>query len=528
MPGDNSHTVKLTIAAALQSVLIGLWPILLMYTITLGDYTPEQLLEPIVFVVLANIFLWALLWLLYKDAARTAAFVSILSVANFFYLPLSEILSGIAKMVSLRLDDQAVLATYLIILAALLWMSQSKKVGFGDKTIAVNFQAMILPAVLITAMLCAMNIFTVAGFETKEAAIVKDLMEKQFPVDENQKVVEQIKKSMNPDVYYIVIDGFANAATLKNLLGYDNSSFIDYLKEKGFYVAEKSCSNHDRTIFSVTSSLNMGLMNPLADKLGATSVDSYVPLKLLRDNRVMKLFKKAGYRILNVCSGFCATDNIPLADKNLRTGWGTGFNMSLLHLTLIGAFEPYFHLVEDEYANVRLAPFRRVAEITHWPGPKFVLIHCLLTHPPLFFDENGGHLPLSKKLLSAPYVKESYVAQLKYSQKKLRELLDAICAADQKAIIVLQSDHGSACTDWHDSKQFTIERMRILNAYRVPDRIKAKLYETITPVNSFRILLSEMVGADLPVLEDRSYIAIPPEEQYKFQEVTKVLSESWK
>ena len=528
MPADQSHTVKLTAAAALQSVLFGLWPILLIYTITLGDYTPEQLVEPIVFVGLMNLTIWALLWCVYKDASRAAVIVSILSLANFFYLPLADLLSGALKVFGLMLPDQTVLAAYLVILATLLWTAHNGKAGFGDRAIAINSQALVLPAVSIVALLCALNIFNIVGFESKESVIVREMMERSFSLDQKLSAGKTSKTSMNSDVYYIVIDGFANSATLKNLLGYDNSDFIDYLKKNDFYVAEKSCSNHDRTIFSVTSSLNMDFMTPLADKLGAASVDSYVPLKLLRENRVMKMFKGAGYRIINVCSGFCPTDYMPSADQNIRSGWGTGFNMSLLHLTLVGALEPYLHLVENEYASTRLAPMRRAAEIAHLQGPKFVLIHCLLTHPPLIFDENGNHLPLSKQLLAAPYIKEPYVGQLKFTEKKLKELIDAICSTDKNAIVILQSDHGSACTDWHDSKQFSVERMRILNAYRVPEKVRAKLYETITPVNTFRILLADMLGADLHTLEDRSYIAIPPAEQYKFQEVTKALSESWK
>jgi hypothetical protein len=45
----------------------------------------------------------------------------------------------------------------------------------------------------------------------------------------------------------------------------------------------------------------------------------------------------------------------------------------------------------------------------------------------------------------------------------------------------------------------------ILAAYRVPDDIRKSLYPSITPVNSFRIVLSALFGEDLPKLPDRSY-----------------------
>ena len=51
------------------------------------------------------------------------------------------------------------------------------------------------------------------------------------------------------------------------------------------------------------------------------------------------------------------------------------------------------------------------------------------------------------------------------------------------------------------------ERMGILNAYLVPKAMRAKLYPGISPVNTFRLLLSTQFGDDLPPLPDRSWFA---------------------
>ena len=47
--------------------------------------------------------------------------------------------------------------------------------------------------------------------------------------------------------------------------------------------------------------------------------------------------------------------------------------------------------------------------------------------------------------------------------------------------------------------------MSILNAYYVNDQAKKDLYETITPVNSFRIIFNNYFGTKYPLLEDKSY-----------------------
>ena len=526
MVEGRSRSSGVTAAAALQAVLFGLWPVLLIYTVTLGDYAPEQLTEPLIFVGSLNLAGWAILRLLKIDAARAAFIVSIFSLANLFYLPFSEFLTFPAKVFPVPVPDMAVLMGYFIILLSILLVVAQSELRIAGKAYSLNFEPAVFPAVLIAVVLCGFNLFTIVDSESRSNAIAGDFSHRYFQ-SANQLIVN--KDAEKPDVYYVIIDGFANPATLKDLLGYDNRDFIDFLKQNDFYVAHKSSSNHDRTVLSVTSSLNMGLMNPLASRAKEVNAGTNVPLKLLRENRVMQIFKSAGYRIVNVCSGFCPTDHIPQADLNLRSGWGTGFNMSLLHVSMIGALEPYLHTVENEYASVRTAPIRRASEIANLPGPKFVLIHCLLTHPPFIFQDNGDVRPLTKQLLSAPYVKEPYVSQLKYTEKNLKELLGRLCrAGNGKSIVILQSDHGPACTDWQDGGNYILERMRILNAYRVPERMRGALYQSITPVNTFRVVLNDLFSADLPLQNDDSFIAIPPADWYKFENVTKLLKQSWK
>ena len=60
--------------------------------------------------------------------------------------------------------------------------------------------------------------------------------------------------------------------------------------------------------------------------------------------------------------------------------------------------------------------------------------------------------------------------------------------------------------------------MKILNAYFLPGNGKQLLYESITPVNSFRIVFNHYFDADYELLEDKSYYGwlgkstlVPPE-----------------
>jgi hypothetical protein len=64
-------------------------------------------------------------------------------------------------------------------------------------------------------------------------------------------------------------------------------------------------------------------------------------------------------------------------------------------------------------------------------------------------------------------------------------------------IIVIQSDHGALGVSAED-------RMKILNAYYLPGDASRLIYDTISPVNTFRLIRREYFGANLALLEDRS------------------------
>ena len=50
-----------------------------------------------------------------------------------------------------------------------------------------------------------------------------------------------------PDIYYIILDGYVRDDVLKDLFAYDNSGLIEYLRGRGFFVAEQSRSNYRKS-----------------------------------------------------------------------------------------------------------------------------------------------------------------------------------------------------------------------------------------------------------------------------------------
>jgi hypothetical protein len=53
----------------------------------------------------------------------------------------------------------------------------------------------------------------------------------------NAPIQELTRPQDPPDVYYFILDSYTRADLLKEAYGYDNSPFLDALRERGFYVA---------------------------------------------------------------------------------------------------------------------------------------------------------------------------------------------------------------------------------------------------------------------------------------------------
>ena len=106
--------------------------------------------------------------------------------------------------------------------------------------------------------------------------------------------------------------------------------------------------------------------------------------------------------------------------------------------------------------------------------------------------------------------------------RRIERAIDRILAeSPEPPIIILQADHGSGWkldmgrADRTDHQ----ERMSILNAYYFPGRRYDQLSDTISPVNSFRVVLNTFFGGRIELLPNRSYYSSWPE-PYRFIDVT--------
>jgi hypothetical protein len=152
-----------------------------------------------------------------------------------------------------------------------------------------------------------------------------------------------------------------------------------------------------------------------------------------------------------------------------------------------------------------------------------VFAHITIPHPPFLFGANGempAQSVLSKQTLSKSEYLAHFADQVTYTNKMTRRMVEDILAkSDVPPIIILQADHGPGYmapgTDKSKADQeYTTEesgesamhtRRAILSAYYLPDGGDRLLYDSISPVNTFRVILDKYFKMKLDVLEDESY-----------------------
>jgi len=326
-----------------------------------------------------------------------------------------------------------------------------------------------------------------------------------------------------PDIYYIIFDEYARADAL---VDFDNTDFLNALRERGFYIAEQATSNYTTTRQSIPSLLNMSYLADLAAQTPSGSPNLY---SLFRSNRVGAILNKLGYTYVHLASGFSYTDNSTIADiivrftpSGVRTDSDiannspaftietlvTGpFTRELVQTTalrpLIGhlllprgnAIYPWWH----PHRILQMLDF--LTNPIDIDDPKFVFAHIGNPHYPPVFDQHGNAVP-GTSVYDAfnddhdPSVPSAYIGQLIYLNSRILEMVDGILQTDGKdSIIIITSDHGLKKDGY---------RHRILAAFHLPEEGGRELYPSISSVNHFRYVLDYYFGLSLGLLDDVS------------------------
>ncbi|MCX6360477.1 MAG: hypothetical protein NT029_11745 [Armatimonadetes bacterium] len=498
--GPSRHTGRGWI---IHPVIAAVYPILALYARNLGQITPPELLRPIGVTLAATCAVWLIVGLLSRDAHKGATVASCAVLVFFSY--------GHARNLAPPGLHGWIVPLFAIGMAALVAGVWRRKGSMSTLTSALNVASIALVAPSCWAIAAGARPMR-PGPPRRAQAIPTVPMGRVRPIP---SAVAAVK----PDVYYIVLDAYGRADALRAYYGYDNEPFLRELEKRGFTITRESRANYEQTPLCLASVVNLEYLDGLAKRMGPAATDME-PLRAMIDrNRVADEFRAAGLKYIYIWTG-AGQSRVETADLMLDSDTGvSSFEGQVLGLSAldvatnasVGGFRRHRDMV--------LAAFKHLGTVAKLPYRKFVFAHIMAPHPPFTFMPDGAEVKTDRgysaddgsRLLqgiSREQYRRGYIDQLQYINKRTLEAIDQIIRQSRRPpVIIVQGDHGSRMNlDWESLELTDVqEPYSILNAYRAPEAVRKYLYPSISPVNTFRLVLTRLFGAHYPLLPDRSY-----------------------
>ncbi|MBL7078587.1 hypothetical protein ISS42_02940 [Candidatus Shapirobacteria bacterium] len=508
-------------------VFMAVFPILSFYLTNISELSLKFIEKPLFYSIISAITVTLLLFVLAKSKNKASLIASLFLLIFFSYGHLSNSLNDklfIQLPNSIVLGPDKVLLPLIfglfIILSAKILKSENKLTG----------TAAFLKVSLLVLVACLSMVIIKTEYQKKDNALVRPIKTE----DEGLIVRENA-----PDIYYLILDGYARQDILQKVYDYDNSEFIDNLEKMGFYVADSSRSNYLHTYLSLPSTLNMRYLDELPEKYGPNPASGLAARELTAENEVSQKLKNYGYTIINFASTWEGTDEKYQADITYKEDeyfkiMGKNIALDETSITFLQTtlLSPLIKEVWGDALRARtLATLQKLPTIPFQEGKKFTLAHIMAPHPPYVFTAEGNPVPNAELEMADEGIdkRQKYLDQLVFISGQIIPVLQKIIQnSPRPPIIILQSDHGPGSIfgepeNWLEnySPEGMSERSGILSAVYFPDQNYKDFYSAITPVNTFRILFNNYFGENLELLPDKTFYT-SYEAIYDFKDVTDI------
>jgi hypothetical protein len=367
-----------------------------------------------------------------------------------------------------------------------------------------------------------------------------------------------------PDIYYIVLDRYTNADTLKKQFNYDNTPFTGFLRGNDFVVNDTAHANYPYTTMSISSTLNANYTNKLVQPFKDADVQSRTLYhNSIWQSSVVKALKGAGYQYQLVGSTYGTSYKAPLAERdymanNILTVFGREKRLRGIE-ALQFANSPYYRFAQTKQAKwwplkietstgvddirAQLATLNNIA--TEKPGGRFIFAHMLIPHDPFLFNGDGSLSIYTDGDNIGKPVKQKYTNQVTFINSQMQELVSTIQKqTDGKAVIIFNADEGpypqvlngtfqspsgintaegavgtgENMTTWSDN--WLQMKFGILQAAHIPRATEDDL-ANLSSVNLFRIILNRYAGYSLGYLPECHYGLVGgSHNEYQYADIT--------
>jgi hypothetical protein len=503
--------------------LLAAYPVLFLYSHNLGEVAFRETIAPIVITLGLTLLLWSILGFIFKNWKKSGIIVSLFLVLFFSYGYFRAPLKG----------------KELVLLMNSIWIMLFTLGSFFTTVSRKDFTKATMILNVVAGVLIALPVLNIIIHQFSNIGRTSHYNGSMSIQTDSQPTIQ---KQSYPDIYFIILDAYAREDILREIYNFDNSKFLNFLRDRGFYIANQSTSNYCQTGLSVGSCFNLSYLDGLVKQIGQNN-KSRKPLEtIIKKSFVFTYLKKRGYKIVAFASDRPETKLQDAADTYLeREASINMFYTALKNMTPLPdiTVAPKKLNDFDKYRQDILYILDNLGKVAgHFQSPKFVFAHIESPHPPFVFGPNGEARNLEARFndhdgdwlirpgrLSLQEYRRYYTDQVVFLNNRMEKVVDEILKnSKQPPIIMMLGDHGPRSgMVWENPRKTDVhECLSILNAYYLPNNGDKLLYPQITPVNSFRVIFNYYFGEQSNLLPDRSYFSTATY-LYKFYDVTERL-----
>ena len=496
-----------------------IFPILALLAHNITEVSPRVALRSVVISLVATIIMLSLLFLVSRNWKKAALTTTLCLILFFSYGQVYELLQKYPVFGFNLGHHRFLVIIYLFAFLFGLWLIFFRRIELGSATRFFNVIGILLliyPAYQIIS-------------HTIHTSLNEDRLAKISP---NTDPLILTDPTNLPDVYFIVLDGYTRSDALIDDFGFDNSGFLDTLRDMGFYVADCSRANNSATAGALEIALNMDYLPALRNELIAQGFNEDDIGILLKQSQVRKMLESIGYKTVAFDSSFKwsqlsdADVYLQYPDPSFELQVLQPFEALLIRSTALiswtdavnNSLVDYIHAPSSgisfpvkDHANRQLYILNELPRLVSLPGPKFVFAHIIIPHGPYVFEANGDittdfgfYSGKYNEPVDEEHMVKGYINEVQFINNQMTDILKTIVTESSvPPIIVLMGDHGLK----NDN------RFENLNAYYLPGESTRNLYPTISPVNSFRLIFDTYFGTYFGLLPDTAYdqfgVAVP-------------------
>jgi hypothetical protein len=322
---------------------------------------------------------------------------------------------------------------------------------------------------------------------------------------------QDLKPKFN--LYILIMDGYARTDNLKKYWNYDNSRFTDFLKEKRFFIVEKSRSNYIYSEQTVGSLLLLDYLSKSKNHLYKSHQTFYNPLFSSALKMGYSCYNLGLYPISSV------ENNHTMEDFTVKNF----YHYVALQTPLYSYYNSFNKVAAQNRVKTDLDIFDKLSDIFNKKlTKKLVLSHSMLTHYPYdkidstSFDKISSTFLLDSLTLSqytqqqtpkgevSKFCKGCYLNQVKVINGLMTKTLETNWNdISDNSVIVVMSDHGFRFMNGNPTSS-TKEAYENFTAIYFPDKDYSSLNDSMTILNSVRMSVNKALGTKFNYMIDKS------------------------